>query len=94
MAESLSQCSSSRASNITLESYQLLREYPVRTLGSNFHESMRQKHNSVLRLKDLEMVEEYDLEAIASAVGIDDHEIRKLMNPTVKNEEVAVKVLR
>ena len=44
-------------------------------------------------LQDLEMVEEYDLEAIASAVGIDDREIRTLMNPIVKNEEVAVKVL-
>ena len=94
MAESLSQCLSSTASNITLESYQLLEEYPVRTLGSDFHESMQQKYSSVLRLKDLEMVEEYDLEAIANAVGIDDREIRTLMNPIVKNEEVAVKVLR
>lgn len=52
------------------------------------------KNMTVLWLDDLEMVEEYDLEAIASAVGIDDREIQTLMNPIVKNEEVAVKVLR
>ena len=55
---------------------------------------MRQKYDSALQLDDLEMVKEYDLEAIANAVGIDDREIRTLMNPIVKNEEVAVKVLR
>ena len=94
MAESLSHCPSSGASDITLGSYHLLREYPLRTLGSDFHHSMREKHGSGLMLEDLEMVKEYDLVAIASEVGIDDNEIGRLMNSRVKNEEVAVKVLR
>ena len=50
------------------------------TLWSDFHESMQQKHHSVLMLEDLEMVEEYDFEAIAGVVGIDDRKIRTLMN--------------
>ena len=94
MAKSLSHCPSSGAANITLESYHLLTECLVRTRGSDFHQSMQKKHKSRLMLEDLEKVKEYDLVAIASEVGIDDNEIGRLMDSNVKNEEVAVKVLR
>jgi len=89
MAESLSLYSSSRASNITLKDYHLLKEYPVRNLGSDdFHMSMRHKYRSPLMLETLDVVEEYDLKTVASEVGIDDSEIPN------ENKEVAVEVLR